>query len=68
MRPVPPHADHSTFPRVPTPRDLKHHRPGWTLVENRPAPLVLGPVSTLITIGTFVLFLVWQEDSPENRR
>ncbi|WP_459962647.1 hypothetical protein [Nocardia sp. IFM 10818] len=53
---------------MPTPRDLKHHRPGWTLVENRPAPLVLGPVSTLITIGTFVLFLVWQEDSPENRR
>ncbi|MFD0000350.1 hypothetical protein [Nocardia sp. NPDC127526] len=41
---------------------------GWTLVENRPAPLVLGAVSTLITVGTFVLFLVWQEDSPENRR
>lgn len=37
---------------------------GWTLIKARTLHITFGVFSTLITVATFALFMIWRESSP----
>ena len=38
---------------------------GWTLISGGFVPILVGAISSLLTVATIVLFLLWREPSPK---
>jgi hypothetical protein len=39
---------------------------GWSMIETYTLQVTFGIISTLVSVGTFFLFLVWRESSPQD--
>ncbi|WP_405537344.1 hypothetical protein [Streptomyces sp. NBC_00075] len=39
---------------------------GWSMIEADALQLTIGVISTLVTVATLVMFVIWREDSPQD--
>jgi hypothetical protein len=39
---------------------------GWSMIEADVLQLTIGAISTFVAVGTFLLFVIWRESSPQD--